>query len=106
MVDAIAAPLYLAARATTESAPLQNRATPNVAQENGKDDFPPETSQLVFTPATQGRFADTDSFIAVAQSAGENFNVFGGGLAQGYGSVNAAQELNGKLDQLLKDLEA
>ena len=76
------------------------------AQENGKDDFPPDTSQLVFTPATQGRFADTDSFMAVAQSAGESFNVFGGSLAQGYGSVNAAQELNGKLDQILKDLEA
>ena len=106
MVNAIAAPLYLAARATSESAPLDARAAPNVAQETGKDDFPPDTSRLVFSPATQGRFADTDSFIAVAQAAGDGYAVFGGALSQGYGSADTARSLNEKLDQLLKDLEA
>lgn len=106
MVDAIAAPLYLAARATTESTPLDVRAAPNVAQEAGKDDFPPETSRLVFSPATQGRFADTDSFIAVAQAAGDGYAVFGGAMTQGYGSTDTARALNEKLDQVLQDLQA
>ena len=101
MVDSIASSLHIAARnAATRETPHTPEAPPSVAPTAAADEFPPSPARLVFAPASQGRFASTESFVAVVQAAGETPALFGVRPATTAGDPRAAQTLTRQLDAL------
>ena len=106
MLDSVTSALQIAARnAATGETPRPGTAAPNVAQATAGDEFPPSPASLVFTPASQGRFASTESFVAIVESAGQTSALFGSRPEGAPGDPRAARDLARRLDELAASLD-
>jgi hypothetical protein len=90
-----------ARNASADRAAATSATQPNVAQTVAGEEFPPTGASLVFTPATQGRFARMDSFLAVAQSSSDNTAAFDVSPTTPGNRIAAAQDLNPQLDTII-----